>query len=391
MNFTHINITKNLDFLGIYNGTEQQMVSQVSNFSGLFIGSNLPRMKLTGKVMIIFATQTNQGTGWSANFYISSPEKRHKSPMLIAIIATASVLVGSCLVFITLALLRQRKRNKSRINANEKLKLLRVGIDREEDRIGDGPSAIVYRAVLSNGCTVAVKAQRETTGSTAIEEEILLKTSSHPNIISILGYAQDRMGRKLLVFEFMSRGTLSSNLREKGEILSWEKRLDIALQVSSSVQLLHMYSKPPIYHGNLGSENILLDDSWNAKLSGFGSAKYCMNDGSIATNGSEMAGDILNLGLLFVELVRGETLTNRSSCTSGYLNEVNDIVGIQEGLDPRLELPLGENKIMGLEKLGEIANWCINGSRVGENTSPKIGDVVLSLKQVKKLFISNIS
>lgn len=367
------------------------MISQVSNFSGMFIGSDLPQINLTGKVMIAFATQTNQGTGWSANFYISSPEKQHKSPLLIVIIVAASVLIGSCLVFTTLALIRQRQKLKNRINTNEKLKLLRVKIDTEEDCIGDGPSAIVYRAVLSNGCTVAVKAQRETRGRTDIEEEVLLKTSSHPNIISLLGYAEDGMGRKLLVFEFMSMGTLSRNLREQGEILSWERRLDIALQISSSVQLLHMYSKPPIYHGNLGSENVLLDDSWNAKLGGFGSSNYCTNDGLIATNQSEMLGDVLNFGLLLVELLSGEILTNKSSVTPGCLDQVNEIVGVQKGLDPRLELPLEENKIMGLDKLGEIANWCISGWWVRDNTSPKIDDVVLGLKQVKQLFISNMS
>ncbi|KAL5994632.1 hypothetical protein ACLOJK_024685 [Asimina triloba] len=385
LTFTSLNTSKDLDFLAIYNESQHKTNSLDFNFSGLFLGSDLPQINLTGKVMIAFATQTDQGTGWSARFYISSPASRPMSPLLIAIIVAAAILILFSVVLIISLFMRKKimERNQS-TSTHEKLKLLEVVVDREENWVGEGPSAIIYKAKLENGHTVAVKAHRERNARVGLEEEILLKTSFHPNIICLLGYAQDGlMGRKLLVFEYMGRGSLRWNLKERGEFLSWEKRLDIALQVSSALQLLHMYSKPPIIHGNLRSENVLLDDSWNAKLGGFGNANFCTNSGFDQGNQLEMVEDVSNFGLMLVELLRGVTVVRRSF--AGLYKLVED----QERLDPRLEIPMEETKMKGLAKLGEIAKWCIGGLRERQdNTSPTMGDVALGLKQVKQLFLS---
>ncbi|KAK4847986.1 hypothetical protein QYF36_007840 [Acer negundo] len=154
----------------------------------------------------------------------------------------------------------------SSMNSDEGLMLIRVNTRREENRIGEGPSAVVYRAVSTNENVVVVKARRDIASQTEMEEEILLKSSSHPNIVSLLGYAQDGLRRRYLVFEFMQRGDLSWNLRERGGALNRDKRLTIALQICSAIQMLHMYTKPPIYHGNIASKNILQDEFCNAKL-----------------------------------------------------------------------------------------------------------------------------
>ena len=57
--FTHINISKDLDFITIFNSKEKQ----IANFSGLYSKFHLPQMNLTGKVMVAFYTQTNKGNG----------------------------------------------------------------------------------------------------------------------------------------------------------------------------------------------------------------------------------------------------------------------------------------------------------------------------------------
>lgn len=93
------------------------------------------------------------------------------------------------------------------------------------------------------------------------------------------------------------------NLREKGGTLDWEKRLAIALQIISANQMLRVYSKPPIYHGNITSDCILLDELCNAKLAGFGAANYC-SSGSNRPNcerTSEMAEDVWSFGIQLFE------------------------------------------------------------------------------------------
>ncbi|KAK0604379.1 hypothetical protein LWI29_015074 [Acer saccharum] len=390
LSFIHINISKDLDFIAIYNGTRQQ----IANFSGSYSGYDLPQMNLTGEVKIVFATQTDKGEGWSAKYHISSPVNQDKNVLLvIVIVVIAIVAVSISLAFIILATLKRKRMYNSSMNSDEGLMLIRVNTRREENRIGEGPSAVVYRAGSTNGNVVAVKARRDIASQTEMEEEILFKTSSHPNIVSLLGYTQDGLSRRYLVFEFMQRGDLSWNLRERGGALNWDKRLTIALQICSAIQMLHMYTKPPIYHGNIASENILLDEFCNAKLGGFGTANYCSSSSSNRTNPeptSEMAEDIWSFGLLLVELLRGDPIMNRGVYKNlGSLDQINELVGGRECLDQRLEIP--NDKIIGLAKFGEIAKWCIGGCcRVeqGSENSPKVVDVLSSLRQVKQLFSS---
>ena len=372
MTFTHINITRDFDFLAIYNGTMWEM----ANFSGFYSSSNLPKLNLTGKVMIAFATQTDNGEGWSANFYISSPVDRNKEKLIVLIVVILIVfLISGVVALITLALVwRQRKQRVNLVEMNENLMLIRAEVSGEESLIGEGPSSIVYRAISTDGISIALKSPKDLTPSqTKLEEEILLKTSMHPNIISLVGYGEDSVWGRYLMFEYMSRGSLGRNLRENGETLEWQKRLAIAIQISSAIQTLHMYLKPPIRHGNITSENILLDEYYNAKLGGFGGASYEANPGIL----SEMAEDIRSFGLLLVELLRGEALGDG-------LEEVNTIE-----LDQRLSVPKEEYKMGSLIKLGEIAKWCISTTSPGAETiTPKIGDIVSSLKQVEQLFNS---
>ncbi|KAI5334848.1 hypothetical protein L3X38_024981 [Prunus dulcis] len=383
--FTHINISKGLDFLAIYNGTMQQ----IANFSGLFTGSDLPQLNLSGEVIIAFTTQTDQGEGWSANFYIAHPVNHDKVFVVILIVVLALIAASVSLLAVALAVVRKKLERKNAMDSDESLTLMSTDAIRVENRIGEGPSAVVYRAVSTDGGLVAIKSLRVIAAETELQQEIMAKSSSHPNIISFLGHSQDGLGRHYFVFEYMGRGDLSLNLRERGETLDLDKRIAIALQICSAIQMLHMYLKPPVYHGNITSENIFLDEFYNAKLGGFGAAKYCSSSNRANPEQlSEMAEDIWSFGLLLVELLRGEPLVDRETYKNyRRLEEINELLGSQECVDRRLTIP-HETCKMGFAKLGEIAKWCIGSSwRVeGGKNNPKIGDVLSGLKQVKLLF-----
>ncbi|KAH7542207.1 hypothetical protein FEM48_Zijuj02G0048800 [Ziziphus jujuba var. spinosa] len=385
VSFTYINISKNLDFVAIYDGKMQL----ITNFTGFYSVSDLPRMNLSGVVTIAFSTQTDKGEGWSANFNISSPVNHNKKlwpVIIVAVLGFVAVIVP--LAFVILALNKKGKLI-SRRDSDEGLMLITIDTIREENRIGEGPSATVYRAVSNDGY-IAIKCLRNRAAHTELEQEILLKCSSHPNIISLVGHAEDGLRRHLLLFEFMGRGDLAWNLKERGQNLNWDRRLAIALQVCSAIQMLHMYVKPPVYHGNIISENVLLDEFCNAKLGGFGVAKYCSSRENQGQP-SEMAEDIWCFGLLLVELLTGEPQVNKQAYKdSRSFEEINELVGNGVILDRRLEIPNERCKTMALTKLGEIANWCIDSSlRVeGDKNNPKIGDVLSGLTQVKHLFCS---
>ncbi|PON97612.1 Phosphate-induced protein [Trema orientale] len=389
VNFTQINIIKDLDFVAIYGGT----VQQIANFTGFYSSFDLPRMNLSGLVMIAFSTQTDEGKGWSAKFHISSPDTHHKKwlPVILATVL-GFVLVSVSLASIALTLLRRKAKRISRTKSDEGVMLMNIDILDEENQIGEGPSAVVYRAVSADRGLVAVKCLRNRDAQTELEQEILLKSSLHPNIISLVGITQDGFGRQHLIFEFMSGKDLAQNLKERGETLNWDKRLTIALQICSAIQMLHIYLKPPVYHGNVTSENVLLDEFCAAKLGGFRVANYCSSSREEPHQRlSEMAEDIRLFGLLLFELLTGEPLVNRqasSDCSS--LEEINELIETQAILDGRLDYPNEKCKIMALTKLGEIAKWCIGSSlRVeGYKSNPNIVEVLSGLTQVKHLFCS---
>ncbi|KAJ7965008.1 Wall-associated receptor kinase-like [Quillaja saponaria] len=347
LRFTHINITQKFDYLAIY----KDKTHQIANFSGFYSRSDLPQMNLTGEVIIIFATQTDKGEGWSVDFNISSPISSKKDVWpIISIIIITVVAVSLSFGFIALAILQRQRKQIISLQPEEGFVLISLETG-EDNQIAEGPSAMVYKADWSDGGFVAVKFLRDIAAQTQVQEEILLKSSSHPNIISLVGRGQDRHQRQYLVFEFMARGSLSLNLEEKGETLGWEKRLAIVLQICSAIQMLHMYLKPPAYHGNITSQNILLDESCNAKLGGFGAANYCNINRTNPEQLLDMSKDIWSLGLLLVELLRGKPLANRQDYGTMSVEEINDLVGAQDCLDRRLKIPREKCKITGTGKV----------------------------------------
>ncbi|KAG7642433.1 Protein kinase-like domain superfamily [Arabidopsis suecica] len=97
---------------------------------------------------------------------------------------------------------------------------------------------------------------------------------SHPNLVKLIGYCLEDEHR-LLVYEFMPRGSLENHLFRRGSYfqpLSWTLRLKVALGAAKGLAFLHNAETSVIYR-DFKTSNILLDSEYNAKLSDFGLAK----------------------------------------------------------------------------------------------------------------------
>ncbi|KAK2373267.1 putative serine/threonine-protein kinase PIX13 [Trifolium repens] len=154
--------------------------------------------------------------------------------------------------------------------------------------LGEGGFGKVYKGWLNSetltptkagsGMIVAIKKLKSDSvqGIQEWQAEInFLGRISHPNLVKLLGYCTDD-GDFLLVYEFMSRGSLESHLFKRHpnlETLSWNTRLKIAIDAARGLAFLHSSEKQIIYR-DFKASNILLDGNYNAKISDFGLAKF---------------------------------------------------------------------------------------------------------------------
>ena len=95
----------------------------------------------------------------------------------------------------------------------------------------------------------------------------------HKNLVRLLGYCAEGKSERLLVYEYMSNGTLADRLFKSERLPDWSERVQIALDVARGILYLHEECETPIIHCDIKPQNILMDDFWTAKISDFGLAK----------------------------------------------------------------------------------------------------------------------
>ncbi|KAJ3702801.1 hypothetical protein LUZ61_006506 [Rhynchospora tenuis] len=143
----------------------------------------------------------------------------------------------------------------------------------ENNKIDEDAFGKVYKGYCTDGLVVAVKRAKKdylfSTKEFQIEIEVLSKIH-HKSVSRLVGFCREQ-GEHVLVYEYISKGSLKDNLAGKGGMyLNWKKRLQIALDSARGLAYLHELANPPIIHGHVKSENIMLDENLNAKVADFG-------------------------------------------------------------------------------------------------------------------------
>ncbi|KAL8223953.1 hypothetical protein R6Q57_019428 [Mikania cordata] len=145
-----------------------------------------------------------------------------------------------------------------------------------ENLIGKGGYHHVYKGILPDGKSTAIKirkSSREAWKDYILEIDIM-KSLDHKNITPFLGVCVED-DSLISVYDLMPRGSLEDNLHglmQDKSVLSWERRLNIAIGVAEAINYLHKECPRPVLHRDIKSSNILLSDEFEPQLSDFGLA-----------------------------------------------------------------------------------------------------------------------
>ncbi|KAG6605338.1 Proline-rich receptor-like protein kinase PERK1, partial [Cucurbita argyrosperma subsp. sororia] len=147
-----------------------------------------------------------------------------------------------------------------------------------ENMVGKGGSSYVYRGRLPDGKEIAVKILKpsETVLKEFVQEVEIIATSTHKNIISLLGFCLED-NNLVLVYDFLSRGSMEENLhgcKKDVNSFGWQERFKVAVGVAEALDYLHNCREEAVIHRDVKSSNILLSENFEPQLSDFGLASW---------------------------------------------------------------------------------------------------------------------
>ncbi|KAL5725039.1 Serine/threonine-protein kinase pbl34 [Ranunculus cassubicifolius] len=224
----------------------------------------------------------------------------------------------------------------------------------------------------------------------------------HPNLVKLIGYCIEG-DQRMLVYEFMPRGSLENHLFRRALPLPWSTRMKIALGAARGLAFLHEEAERPVIYRDFKSSNILLDAEYNAKLSDFGLAKdgpegdkthvstRVMGTYGYAAPEYVMTGhltsrsDVYSFGVVLLEMLTGRRSMdkNRPNGEHNLVEWARPHLGERRRfyrlIDPRLE---GHFSIKGAQKAAQLAHHCLSRD---PKARPRMSEVVESLKPLPNL------
>ncbi|XP_020225379.2 wall-associated receptor kinase 2 [Cajanus cajan] len=271
--------------------------------------------------------------------------------------------------------------------------------------IGKGGYGTVFKGTLSNNKIVAIKKSKIVDQSQVeqfINEVVVLSQINHRNVVKLLGCCLETEV-PLLVYEFVNNGTLYDYLHKecKATNVSWKTRLRIATETAGALSYLHSAASIPIIHRDVKTSNILLDDTYTAKVSDFGTSRLVPLDQTelativqgtfgyldpeyMQTSQLTEKSDVYSFGVVLVELLTGEKPFSfdrpeeKRSLTVHFLSCLKE-----DHLFDVLQMGIldKENK----QEIMEVAILAAKCLRVMGEERPSMKEVAMELEGVKRM------
>ncbi|XP_059631431.1 receptor-like protein kinase FERONIA [Cornus florida] len=220
------------------------------------------------------------------------------------------------------------------------------------------------------------------------------------NVVSLVGYCYDRH-EMILVHEYMANGSLSDLLHNtsNNNPLSWKQRLQICIGAARGLNYLHTgVEKKAIFHGDVKSSNILLDQSGVAKIANIdlhfllrsnnqrflttvvaGTLGY-LDPEFFHTSELTRKSDVYSFGVLLLEVLSGrQAISENQRLLCTWARNCIDEGSVEEIIDPYL---MGKISRLSLNMFVKFARKCLS---LRGTERPLMSDVVSTLELALQL------
>jgi serine/threonine protein kinase len=232
----------------------------------------------------------------------------------------------------------------------------------------------------------------------------MLSQVDHLNLVKLIGYLEENHER-ILVVEYVPNGNLREHLDGSfGGVLDMGTRLDIAIDIAHALTYLHLYADRPIIHRDVKSSNILLTETFRAKVADFGFSRVGPSTDVGATHVSTQVkgtagyldpeylttyqlntkSDVYSFGILLVEIFTGRRPIELKRASDERVTvrwAFNKFVegNVLDTLDPKLEKTPAAIGIM--ERIAELSFACSAPTKGDRPSMRKAAEVLWDIRK----------
>ncbi|KAJ8750945.1 hypothetical protein K2173_016126 [Erythroxylum novogranatense] len=355
-------------------------------------------------------------TAGPLSFSFNSSPGNHKSKQLAIAIGVGFTFLLLLLSAVGLIWHRKKQRSQIVLNICDKkeeglislgnlrnftFRELQVATDNFSSKniLGAGGFGNVYKGKLGDGTMVAVKRLKDVAGNAGESqfrtELEMISLAVHRNLLRLTGYCAT-CSERLLVYPYMSNGSVASRLRAK-PALDWNTRKRIAIGAARGLLYLHEQCDPKIIHRDVKAANVLLDEFCEAVVGDFGLAKLLDHADShvttavrgtvghippeyLSTGQSSEKTDVFGFGILLIELLTGMRAlefgktSHQKGATLEWVKKIQQEKKVEELVDR--ELGNNYDRI----EVGEILQVALLCTQYFPAHRPKMSEVVRMLE-----------